>query len=155
MRVDIERLRVEITLSQLAPQSQCDPSPRHAVADTGSEEPGTPRRLPAIGTGSDGPGVSRIKSSMEEEGLLPLETSMDGVLHSNCTSPEQQCILLHQPDVGVDDEKETTATTQQAAVREEFARPTKKQQRHRMTAWTTEQSKQFDRGRSKVKRLLF
>ena len=46
---------------------------------------------------------------------------MDIFLHSNCTSPEQECILL-QPDVGVDGEKETTATIQQAAIREEFAR---------------------------------
>ena len=35
--------------------------------------------------------------------------------------------MLHQPDVGVDDEeKESTATLQQAAVREEFASPTEK-----------------------------
>ena len=31
---------------------------------------------------------------------------MDGFLHSNCTSTVQEYILLHQPDVGVDDEKE-------------------------------------------------
>ena len=49
---------------------------------------------------------------------------MDGFLRSNCTSTEQEYILLPQPDVGVDDEKETTATSQQAAVREEFAIPT-------------------------------
>ena len=39
------------------PSSQCDPSPRRAAVDTGSEEPGEPRRSPAIGTGS-GPGAS-------------------------------------------------------------------------------------------------
>ena len=40
---------------------------------------------------------------------------------------EQECALLHQPGVGVDDdEKETTATSQQAAVREEFVNPTEK-----------------------------
>ena len=77
MRVDVERLRMEITLSQPAPQPQCDPSPRRAAVDTGSEEPGTPRRSPAIGTGSDGPGVSRVETSTEE-GVFPLETSMDG-----------------------------------------------------------------------------
>ena len=38
---------------------------------------------------------------------------MDGVLRSSCTSTEQEYILLHQPNVGVDDEKETTATSQQ------------------------------------------
>ena len=59
------------------------------------------------------------------EDIFSLQTSIDGFLHSNCTSsPKQECILL-QPDVGVDDEKETTANLQQAAVREEFARPTK------------------------------
>ena len=49
---------------------------------------------------------------------------MDGFLRSNCTSTELEYILLPQPDVGVDDMKETTATSQQAAVREEFAIPT-------------------------------
>ena len=46
--------------------SQCDPSPRRAAVDTGSEEPGTPPRSPAIGTGP-GPGVSRAETQMEEE----------------------------------------------------------------------------------------
>ena len=71
MKVDVERLRMEITLSQPVPQPQCDPSPRRAAVDTGSEEPGTPRRSPSIGTGSDRPGVSRIETSIEE-GKLPL-----------------------------------------------------------------------------------
>ena len=128
MRVDVERLRMDITLSQPAPQPQCVPSPGRAAVGTGLEEPGTPRRSPAIGTGSDGPGVSRVETLTEEDGILPLETSMDGFLHSNCTSLDQECIL-HQPDVGVDDEKETTTTTQHAAAREELARPTKKRQR--------------------------
>ena len=69
-------------------------------------------------------------------------------LHLNCTSPEHEYILLHQPDVVVDNEKETIATSQQAAVREELARPTKKRQQQRTTAWTTEQNKQLERGRS-------
>ena len=51
-----------------------------------------------------------------------------------------------QPDVGMDDNND--ATTRQAAVREEFARLTKKRQRQRTAAWATTQSKQFDRGRS-------
>ena len=148
MRVDVERLRMEITLSQPAPQPRCDPSPRRAVIDTGSEESGTPPRSPAIGTGSDGPGVLQIETSTEEKEGFPLETSVDGSLHSNCTSPEQECILLHKPDIRVHDEKEATDTSQQAAVREEFARPTKKRQWQRTTVWTTEKSKQFDRGRS-------
>ena len=36
-----------------SPSSQCDPSPRRAAVDTGSEEPGELRRSPAIGTGQD------------------------------------------------------------------------------------------------------
>ena len=66
-----------ITLSHPAQQPQCDPSPRRAAVDTGSE----------------GPGVSRFETPIEEEELLPLETS-------NYTSSEQEYILL-QPDVGV------------------------------------------------------
>ena len=106
----------------------------------GSEKPGTRRRSPTIGTGSEETGVLRAQTSTDMEEIFPLKTSMDVFLHSNCTSPEQECILL-QPDVGVDDQKETTATTQQAAAREEFARPTKKRQRQRTTASTTKQSK--------------
>ena len=56
MKVDAEGLRMEIILSQPA-SSHCDPSPRRAAVGTGSEEPGEPRRPPAIGTGSR-PGVS-------------------------------------------------------------------------------------------------
>ena len=79
---------------------------------------------------------------------------MDGFLHFNYTSPDQENIIIfHQPDVGMDDNSETT--TQQATAREEFLKPTKKRQRQRTTAWTTKQSKQFDRGRSTVKPLLF
>ena len=56
--------------------------------------------------------------------------------------------MLHQQDIGVDDnEKETTTTTQQAAVRKEFVSPTEKQQQRGTTAWGTEQHKLFDRGR--------
>ena len=74
---------------------------------------------------------------------------MDGFLRSNFTSMEQECALLHQPDVGVDDdEKETTATSKQAAVSDVFVSPTEKLQQQGTTAWVTEQNKQFDRGRS-------
>ena len=132
-----------------SPLSQCDPSTRRAAVDTGSEEPGTPPRSPAISTGS-GPGVSRAETQiMKEEEMFPFETSMDGFLRSNFTSTEQECALLHQPDVGVNnDEKEITATSQQAAVREEFVSPTENRQQQGTTAWAAEQNKQFDRGRS-------
>ena len=64
-----------------SPSSQYDPSPRRAAVDTGSEEPGTPPRSPAIGTGP-GLRVSRAETQMEEEEFFPLKTSMDGFLHS-------------------------------------------------------------------------
>ena len=84
-----------------SPSSQCDPSPRRAAVDTGSEEPGTLPQSPAIGTGSEEPGASRS----------PLKTSIDGFLNPNFTSTEQEYALLYQSDVGVDgDEKLTTAT---------------------------------------------
>ena len=45
MRVDVERLKMKIVFSEPAPSPQCDPSPRRLPAvDTGSEEPETPRR---------------------------------------------------------------------------------------------------------------
>ena len=56
IRVDVEGLRMEIILSQPA-SSQCDPSPRRAAVDTGSEEPGTPQQSPAISTGPVEPGT--------------------------------------------------------------------------------------------------
>ena len=128
------------------PSSECDPSPRRAAVETGSEELGTPLQSPAIGTGSEEHGASRA----------PFETSMNGFLRSNWTSTEQECNLLHQPDVGVDDdEKETTAISQKAAVREEFVSPTEKRQQQETTAWATEQHKQIDRGRSFVIQLFF
>ena len=44
-----------------SPSSECDPSPRRAAVDTGSEEPGTPQQSPAISTGS-GPGASQAET---------------------------------------------------------------------------------------------
>ena len=76
------------------------------------------------------------------------EASTDGFLNQNFTSTEQESALLHQQNVGVDDnEKETTTTTQQAAVRKEFVSPTEKQQQRGTTAWGTKQHELFDRGR--------
>ena len=151
IKVDVESLRMEIIVSQPA-SSQCDPSPRRAAVDTGSEEPGTPPQSPAIGTGS-GPGVSQLETSTKEEGTFPPETSMDGFRHPNFTSPEEECILL-KPDIGVDDNDEATAFTVQASAREESARLPIGQQQG-MTAWPTDQNRQFDRGRSRVNSLLF
>ena len=77
MRVDVKGLRMKIVLSQAEPPPQYDHSPRRLPAvDTGSEEPGTPRRSPAIGTGSDKPGVSRVEST-EREYIFALQASVD------------------------------------------------------------------------------
>ena len=132
--------------------SQCDPSPRRAAVDTGSEEPREPRRSPAIGTGS-GPGISQLKTSTEEEGPFPPENSMDGFLHPNPTGPEQEFILL-KSDIGVDDNDEPTVSKVQAGARKESARLPNGQQQG-MTAWLTDQNREFDRGRSRVNSILF
>ena len=151
MKVDVEGLRMEIILSQPA-SPHCDPLPRCATVDTEPEKHGTTPRSPAIGTGSDRPGISRFETSTEEEGLFPLQTSIDGFCNSSFTSTEEEYVLL-QPDIGMDDNNETP--TQQAAAREEFTRPTKKRQQQGMAAWSTHQNRQFNRGRSRVYSLLF
>ena len=89
---------------------------------------------------------------MEEE-IFSFATSMDSFLSSNCTSLEQEYILIQsreeysslqvQPD-GMDDSN--NATTSQDTTREESTRLLIGQQQ-RMAAWSTDQSKQFDRGR--------
>ena len=144
MRVGVERLTTETVLSTPEPPPQCDPLPRRLPAvDTGSKEPGTLRRSPAIGTGSDEPGVSGAETSTEREGIIPLQTSVDGF-----ASPVQEgAIILLQSDVGVNDDKYQPTTLQHATAREEFAiaRPTKERQHQRMI----EQSKQFDPGGQK------
>ena len=107
MKVDVEGLRMEIILSQPA-SSQCDPSPRRAAVNTGSEESGTPQQSPAISTGSGepgtppqspaistgSPGASQAETQMEEE-IFSFEASMDGFLNQNFTSTEQESALLH------------------------------------------------------------
>ena len=75
MKMNVKGL--EIILSQPA-SSQCNPSPRRAAVDTGSEEPRTPPQSPVIGTGSEEPGASRA----------PSKTSIDGFLSPNFTSTE-------------------------------------------------------------------
>ena len=144
MKVDVEGLRMEIILSQ-PPSSECDPSPRRAAVDTGSEEPGTPPQSPAISTGS-GPEASRVETQIEEE-IFSFEASTDGFLHSNCTSLDPEYILIQsreeyillqvQPEVGTDDSN--NATTSQAAAREKSARLPIGQQQG-MKAWSTDQN---------------
>ena len=68
--------------------------------------------------------------------MFPLQASLDG-----CTSSVQECTtILLQEDVGV---KRETTTLEQAAAREEFARPPNKRQQRSVTAWDTDQIKQF------------
>ena len=143
MKVDVEGLRMEIILSQPS-SSECDTSPRRAAVDTGSEEPGTPTQSPAISKGS-GHEAQQAETQMQG-GIFPFEASTDDLLDKNVTSTKQEePALLHQQDVGVDDNGKET--TQQAAVRKEFVSPTEKQQQKRMATWSTHESKQFDRGR--------
>ena len=119
--------------------SECDPSPRRAAVITRSDEPGTPPHSPAISTGSE----PRVETQMEDE-IFSFATSRDVFLRSKCTTLEEEYIWLQvQPD-GIDDSK--NATTSQAATREESARLLFGQQQ-RMAAWSTDQSKQFDRER--------
>ena len=151
MKVDVESLRMEIILSQL-PSSECDPSPRRAAVDTGSEEPGSPTQSPAISPGA-GPKAPEAETQMEG-GIVSFEASMDGFLSSICTSLEQEFILIQsreefillqvQPEVGMDDSN--NATTSQATAREDFARLPIGQQQG-VTAWSTDRNRQFDRGR--------
>ena len=142
MKVDVEGLRMKIIPSQPAPP-HCDPLRQRTVVDTGSEEPETPPRSAAIGTGSDGPGASRFETSTEEERRFLLKTSMDSFF--NFTGMKQECILF-KSNVEVDDNDESTTSKVQAGAREAFARLRIGRQQ-RETA-ITQQSKQFDRGRS-------
>ena len=122
--------------------SECDPSPRRAAVVTRSEEPGTPPHSPAITR--SGPEVLQAETQTEEE-VFSFATSRDVFMRSKCTSLEEEYILLQvQPEVGMDDSN--NANTSQAATREESARLLFGQQQ-RMAAWSTDQSKQFDRGR--------
>ena len=141
----------EHRVGQHSTASECDLSPRHAAVVTRSEELETPPKSPAIGTGLNRPGVSpaiEADSPQTEESLFPFEASTDGLLDKNVTSTKQEePALLCQQDVGVDDEeKEATTTTKPADVRK-FVSPTEKQQQKRMATWSTDESKQFDRGR--------
>ena len=139
----------EHRVEQHSTASECDLSPRHAAVVTRSEKLETPPKSPAISTRLHRPGVSpafEADSPQTDESLFPFEASTDDFLDKNVTSTKQEePALLHQQHVGVDDgEKETT---QQAAVRKEFVSPTEKQQQKRMATWSTDESKQFDRGR--------
>ena len=118
---------------------ECDPSPRRAAVVTRSEEPGTPPHSPAISTGSE----PRVETQMEDE-TFSFAASRDVFLRSKCTSLEEEYIWLQiQPDE-IDDSN--NATKSQAATREESARLLFSQQQM-MAAWSTDQSKQLDRGR--------
>ena len=132
---------------------ECDLSPRHAAVVTRSEELETPPKSPAIGTELHRPGVSpaiEADSPQTEESLFPPESSMEAFLDFNFLSPEQEC-TLHQSDIVVEYNDEATSKLQ-AGAREESARTPTRQQR--TTPWSTQQSKQFDRGRLKMTVLI-
>ena len=135
--------------------SEYDLSPRHAAVVTRSEELETPPKSPAIGTGLNRPGVSpaiEANSPQTEESLFPPETSMEDFLNFNFLSPEHEC-TLHQPGIGAEYNDEATSKLQ-AGAREESARLLIRQQQ-RTTAWSTQQNKQFDRGRLKMTMLFY
>ena len=143
----------EHRVEQHSTASECDLSPRHAAVVTRSEKLETPPKSPAIGTGLNRPGVLPVfeaDSPQKEESLFLSETSMEAFLNFNFLSPEQEC-TLHQPDIGVEYSDEATSKLQ-AGAREESARPTISQLR--TTAWSTQRSKQFDRGRLKKMTLI-
>ena len=143
----------EHQVEQHSTASECDLSPLHTAVVTRSEEFETPRKSPAIGTGLDRPGVSpafEADSPLKEESLFPAETSMEAFPNFNFISPEQEC-TFHQPDIGVQYSDEATSKLQ-AGAREESARPTIR--KLRTIAWSTQQSKQFDRGRLKITTLI-
>ena len=67
MSGDVERLRMEILLSQPAPPPQCNTSPR---------------RLLTVGTGLNEPGAPHAEiQSTEREGIFPHRASVNGLLH--------------------------------------------------------------------------
>ena len=78
-----------------SPSSQCDLSPRWGAVDTGSEEPGTLPRSPAIGTGS-GPGLSQPETQMDEEEIFPFETSMDVFCIQIAQAPSRSVFCCNQ-----------------------------------------------------------
>ena len=152
----ILKLNYHLSVRHPAPKTSVQPEDvigKHRAGENGpsSQCDTSPRRSPAIYMGS-GPGVSQFEMSTEEEGPFPPETSIDGFQHSNFTSPEQKCILL-KSDIEVDNNDEASASKVQAGASEESARLPIGQQQE-MTAWSTDQNRQFDRGRSRVNSLL-
>ena len=154
--VQSDSVTEEHRVEQVSTASECDLSPRHAAVVTRSEELKTPPKSPVISTGLDKPGISpafEADTPQTDKSFFPFEASTEDLLDKYFTSTKQEePALLHQRGVGVGDgEKETTAT-EQAAAREESARPTIRQLR--TTASSTQQSKQFDRGRLKITTLI-
>ena len=122
-----------------------DPSPRRAAVDTGSKEPREPRRSPASVRGQD-PEYRNLKRKRRRKNFSFFKPVWIVFCIQIAQAPSRS--IFYQPDVGVDDEKETTAISQQGAVHEELASPTEKRQQQGTTAWATEKNKQFDWGRS-------
>ena len=89
MRVEAERVKLEILFSQPAPALQDDLSTRWSAA---------------VLTGSDEPGVPRAETQKnEQKGTFPLQASIDSFLHVDCTRTlDQEGTNLLQADVEVD-----------------------------------------------------
>ena len=98
IRVDVEQIRMEIISSQPTSLPQCDPSPRRLPAvDTGSEEPRTPRRSLAIVTGSDELGVSRAEThSTEREELFLFKLVWVGLCTSDARARSRSVFYFNQ-----------------------------------------------------------
>ena len=131
MNVKVERLRLEILLSEPPPSPQYDLSPR---------------RSSAAGTELDEPGFPHIVTQQtEQEGDFPFQAGVDGFFCVDYYTriPAQGGSLPSQADVGVESE---TITTAQIAARQEFARPPKTWQQQGVIGRSGEQHKIFDPG---------
>ena len=116
--VDVERLRLEISFSQSAPLSQCNPSPR---------------RLPAVGMGSDEPEVPRADATNSGAGGNFSSSSQCRWLYTRQLRKEPGpggCFTSSRHR----GETETITTKGQVTAREEFARLTIGRQQRRTTS---------------------
>ena len=98
MDVKVERLRLEF-FSQPAPAPQCNSSPR---------------RSPAVGTGSDEPGVPRAETQQatKQDGIFLIQVRVDGFLYVDCTkSLDPEGTNLLEADIGVNPESTTASTS--------------------------------------------
>ena len=127
MNVEVERVRLEILLSEPPLPPQYDISPR---------------RSPAVSTGLDRPGVPQTElQQTEQKETFYFQAGGDDFLHVDCMKiSEQEGTISFRVDVGVNPEM----TSVQLAALQEFVKLPIGRQR-RGTA-SIEQNKQFDPG---------